>query len=37
MFPTLPMPPTASCVPSGEKASERMPPMEWMRAFGSQV
>ena len=33
----FPVPPTASCVESAEKASERIPPMEWMRALGSQV
>ena len=37
MLPILPLPPTASSLPSGEKASERMPPIECRRWTGSQV
>src|SRR5262249_49126173 len=36
-LPICPMPPTASCVPSGEKASERTPPIERIRCVPSQV
>ena len=37
MLPILPVPPTARSLPSGEKAIERMPPIECRRCFGSQV
>src|SRR5262245_3114127 len=37
MLPILPVPPTASCVPSGEKASDRTPPIECSRCTLSQV
>ena len=33
----LPCPPAASCLPSGLKARERIPPMECRRCTGSHV